>query len=246
MTRHTMTAVALMFGLGVMGSGTALAQTAQEELGATEDQLTTRDYSEQRIHRDDSAAAPTDEFLDIDTDQDEYVSAEEARADYERRFDQYAASPDEGLTEDEWLFGDVGFGDVDEDADMRVTREEFVGYGERAYDEAVAAGTEDQLFTRDYSEQRVFRDDQPAAPTEEFADIDTDQDGYISMDEARADYEQTFSEIDLDQDGVITEEEWGVVRDVELSEVDVDADAQVTREEFMGYGEQRYQEGLGG
>ena len=94
---------------------------------------------------------------------------------------------------------------ADTDENGQISKEEFVGYSQQTY--ADAAGPEDKLFTRDYTEQRVYRDDEPV----ETVNLDQDQDDYVSMEEAQADWETSFTSLDEDGDGAISEEEWGAV-----------------------------------
>ena len=98
------------------------------------------------------------------------------------------------------------FLELDADSDAQVTYEEFVAYNEQAYDSALE-NPDDKLFTRDYAERRIHRDDEPL----ETINFDTDQDEMVSKEEAMADWEMSFNALDEDSDGVIDEDEWAAV-----------------------------------
>ena len=98
------------------------------------------------------------------------------------------------------------FMQLDADSDGQITYEEFVAYSEQTYDEALQE-PDDKLFTRDYAEQRVHRDDEPL----DTINFDADQDEYVTKEEAQADWEITFNALDEDSDGVIDEDEWAAV-----------------------------------
>ena len=102
----------------------------------------------------------------------------------------------------------TAFATYDADQDGQITQEEFSSVGAQRYEDA-AAQAGDELFTRDYTEQRVFRDDEPV----DTLNVDTDQNDMVSMDEAQADWESTFDSLDENDDGVIDESEWELVAD---------------------------------
>ena len=98
------------------------------------------------------------------------------------------------------------FMQLDADSDGTISQAEFVAYNEQAYTEAVP-NPDDALFTRDYTEQRIHRDDEPV----DTLMIDQDEDDRVSMEEAQADWETTFNSLDENGDGVIDEDEWAAV-----------------------------------
>jgi Ca2+-binding EF-hand superfamily protein len=101
----------------------------------------------------------------------------------------------------------VLFTDLDADQDNQITRDEFVAYSEDAYTRAIVEHPEDKLFTRDYTEQRIHRDDEPV----DTVNIDGDEDDYVSMEEAEADWEVSFNSLDENGDGAIDEDEWAAI-----------------------------------
>lgn len=98
------------------------------------------------------------------------------------------------------------FRQIDADSDGQITREEFVAYNEQTYRDAVQ-NPGDELFTRDYTEQRIHRDDDPV----DTVNIDGDADDRVSMEEAMADWDVSFSSLDENGDGVIDQDEWTAV-----------------------------------
>ena len=98
------------------------------------------------------------------------------------------------------------FMQLDADEDSQITYEEFVAYNEQAYTGAIKE-PDDKLFSRDYTEARIHRDDEPVDTVQ----IDADEDEYVSMEEAQADWETTFDSLDENDDGVIDEDEWAMV-----------------------------------
>ena len=72
--------------------------TAKLQELASGDQLSTRDYAESRINRNDQ---PVD-TINIDVDEDDQISMEEALADWEESFDALDEDGDDVVTEDEW------------------------------------------------------------------------------------------------------------------------------------------------
>lgn len=103
---------------------------------------------------------------DVDLDRDDYVSADEASADFDRTFVIMDRDEDGVLTEDEWEL-DLAMAEVDADGSGDVTRTEFMTYGEEAYDELAESVGESRVTTADYKESVSQRDD----PTE-LMDVD--------------------------------------------------------------------------
>ncbi|HEX6141539.1 MAG TPA: hypothetical protein VFZ01_02380 [Geminicoccaceae bacterium] len=96
------------------------------------------------------------------------------------------------------------FDQLDADGDGQISKEEFVAHGEGTYDEAVMNQPEDKLFTRDYAEQRIYRDDVPV----DTVNLDPNQDEYVDRDEAMADWDASFTSLDENGDGMIDDSEW--------------------------------------
>jgi Ca2+-binding EF-hand superfamily protein len=99
---------------------------------------------------------------------------------------------------------EMGFSTLDADGDGQISKEEFVGHGEMAYDDAVTQSPDDKLFTRDYAEQRIHRDDEPV----DTVNLDPNEDEYVDRDEAMADWDASFTSLDEDGNGMIDEDEW--------------------------------------
>ena len=98
------------------------------------------------------------------------------------------------------------FNQLDADSDGQITKEEFVGHSEEMYKDAQTQ-PDDALFTRDYEERRIHRDDEPV----DTVNFDADQDDRVSMEEAQADWDASFSSLDENGDGVIDDQEWEVI-----------------------------------
>lgn len=98
------------------------------------------------------------------------------------------------------------FMQLDADSDNQITRDEFITYNEATYTGAVK-NPDDALFTRDYEEQRIHRDDEPV----DTVNFDADQDDKVSMEEAMADWDNSFQSLDENGDGAIDESEWAAV-----------------------------------
>lgn len=212
-TRSTVTALGLIFGLGLT-AGFGSAAPAAEPVRGSE--------AFNRIDEDDDGVIDADEvrassetwFLAYDTDGDGYVSADEIAG---RGGERGSAR--------------MVLGDLDADGDGSVSRDEFVGAQRGYYDEIAPSET---ITTRDYG-AAVSERDNPLVP-------DLDEDDFVSEDEAAADWERTFLVMDRDRGDALSEDEWlgDVDGGPTYEDLDTDADNSVSRREYLAYGQQGY------
>lgn len=96
----------------------------------------------------------------------------------------------------------------------------------------------DPVTTRDYTETVEERDEAlvPAS--------DADEDGYVTREEAAADWEQGFITYDRDQDQTLSDEEWVFDEGPAFEDLDADGDGTISQEEWAAGGEQSYEEAL--
>lgn len=96
----------------------------------------------------------------------------------------------------------------------------------------------DPITTRDYTETVEERDEAlvPAS--------DADEDGYVTREEAAADWEQGFITYDSDQDQALSEEEWVFEEGPAFEDLDADGDGTISQDEWAARGEQSYEEAL--
>ena len=138
-------------------------------------------------------------FADVDTDQDGVISEDEASEAFGH--------------EDDF---EEKFAEVDSDGDGEITSEEFYAAsppgGEGEHHEGEYHEGEHHEGEHHEGEHHEGEHHEGQGPT--FADVDTDQDGVISEDEASEafghedDFEEKFAEVDSDGDGEITSEEF--------------------------------------
>ena len=162
---YATTAMSLLFALGLAVTGAPLsAQTAQEDPAVGTEQLPdagTRDYEESVEERDEPLVP------NYDADQDGFVTAEEAQADWETSFGQFDADQDMGLSEQEWVFQEgPGFEEFDADGDGVISQDEWMTYGTQSYEEALTEVGGENIATRDYNEMRAWRDEPTVPPVQ--------------------------------------------------------------------------------
>ena len=165
--RTTTTAMALLCALGLSpayaaGDNPVAASddaAVADETMSQDGDIVTRDRNERREERG--------EPLVPDTDEDGFVTREEAAADWQESFTSYDADQDQALSDSEWVFDEgPAFGDMDTDADQSISQDEWTSYGEQSYEEALTEVDGEQVTTRDYDERRAWRDEALVPPVQ--------------------------------------------------------------------------------
>ena len=81
----------------------------------------------------------------------------------------------------------------------------------------------------------------PASDPDLLLGLDTDQDGTVSLDEAKKAAEAMFDKLDRDHDGTLTRRELrGKLSAREFAAADIDKDGTISKDEYLAVVEQRF------